>query len=454
MFNFEPRNFLWTVAKSFANLSLAIIILFVIILFSVIGSVIEQNQDISYYQVNYPMISSKLIDINWKIITNLGIDHIFQTWWFITVLLLFIFSLASCSFVTQLPSLRNARRWKFVSKPITIRNQFSFQNNDFIQDNCLTNLIYSLLDANFFVFYQGYSVYSYKGLYGRVAPIFVHLSIITILIGSMLSSLFSFVAQELVPNGEIFHIKNIIYSGFFSRLPLDLFTKVENFSIKYNFDDSIQQFFSEISFFSSNRIGLSKESLAVNYPIKFHGITIYQTDWELNALRLNFGLETELQKKILKMSIGNKNFWLSNLYITNDKQLFFLIFNLQDSILICNSNGLVIGKVPVGQVFYIDNIPFMIKDIITSTGLQLKMDLGVRLVYLGFFVLMLSSILSYLSYSQVWIYKNFNSLEFIASTNRANLFFEEDISLISNNYQFYCDFDICKYFHCTEKVLK
>jgi cytochrome c biogenesis protein len=49
------------------------------------------------------------------------------------------------------------------------------------------------------------------------------------------------------------------------------------------------------------------------------------------------------------------------------------------------------------------NQPITLLEIISSTGLQIKTDPGIPIIYLGFFFLMLSTLISYITYSQIWI---------------------------------------------------
>ena len=48
-------------------------------------------------------------------------------------------------------------------------------------------------------------------------------------------------------------------------------------------------------------------------------------------------------------------------------------------------------------------IPITLLEIISSTGLQIKTDPGIPIIYSGFFFLMLSTLISYITYSQIWI---------------------------------------------------
>nr|YP_009391574.1 cytochrome c biogenesis protein ccs1 [Laurenciella marilzae]ARW59718.1 cytochrome c biogenesis protein ccs1 [Laurenciella marilzae] len=434
MINFVFKNFLWNSLKRLANLNLSIFILFLISLCCVLGSLIEQDQSLVYYQSNYPVSNLSFSIVNWQIIYNLGLDHVFQTWWFIVILIVFILTLLSCTFFTQLPSLRNARRWKFIYNKDYFNNSFFSKENYISDDNSLIAMIYSLVSSDFFVFSQDYSIYSYRGLYGRMSPIFVHFSIVSILLGSMFSFLSSFVAQEMVPNGEIFHIRNIIHSGLLSSLPPNIFGRVETFNIDYNDNGSIRQFFSKLSIMSSQGQIIVSQQISVNKPLIYRYLTFYQTDWELNSVKISLANDGVLQKKLFKTIINNKNSWLCKIAVDDYKQVILAVFDLNSPIFLFSSEGILMSKLSINQLFYINDLPFVVNDILASTGLQIKMDFGILIVYLGFLVLILSTILSYLSYSQIWFYRVSNVFYFLASTNRAVLSFEEDTFAINCSY--------------------
>ena len=68
--------------------------------------------------------------------------------------------------------------------------------------------------------------------------------------------------------------------------------------------------------------------------------------------------------------------------------------------------------------------PITLVEIISSTGLQIKSDPGIPVIYLGFFFLMLSTLVSYITYSQVWMIKNNEKVLIGGNTNRAIFEFE------------------------------
>nr|YP_009399848.1 cytochrome c biogenesis protein ccs1 [Tolypiocladia glomerulata]ARW69667.1 cytochrome c biogenesis protein ccs1 [Tolypiocladia glomerulata] len=426
MNNLKFNYLSWKFVKRISNLNFSIFVLFVIILFCVLGSLLEQEQEFSYYALNY----SKYIAFIWF----LGLDHIFRTFWFVFLIFIFLMSLISCTFTTQLPSLKNARRWKFINKNNNLMNStYSLVNTDYSYIDGL----YSLLRLDFFVFCRNSSIYAYKGLYGRIAPIFVHFSIVAILIGSVYGLFCSFVLQEVVPIGEVFHLKNFIYAGFYSDVKKDFFGYIDSFYIDYYNNGSVDQFSSKISIYKSNSKIIYSKLIDVNGPFTYSKITFYQTDWQINAIRIRLGDDYVFQKKLFKKNENNQTFWISSLYLSKKSNLFFIINALNNEIFLCDYKGLILKKVNLGQKFYINSVPYIVENIISSTGLQIKFDPGISIVYMGFFVMIIMTFISYLSYSQVWIYSNLDFIELLGFTNRAIILFNRDMTVMNKIYSIY-----------------
>ena len=77
--------------KPFAQLNIAILLLLIIAGFSILGTIIEQDQTNQYYQQTYPEL---LLPVNislGQILLVLGLDHIYKTWWFLGLLFLRVF---------------------------------------------------------------------------------------------------------------------------------------------------------------------------------------------------------------------------------------------------------------------------------------------------------------------------------------------------------------------------
>ena len=99
--------------RLFADLRFSIFTLLLISLCSIIGTVIEQDQSIEMYKIIYPLTSPVFGFLSWDKILYFGFDHVYKTWWFLSLIFLFGCSLVLCSFLQQLPSLKVARRCQF-----------------------------------------------------------------------------------------------------------------------------------------------------------------------------------------------------------------------------------------------------------------------------------------------------------------------------------------------------
>jgi cytochrome c biogenesis protein len=96
-----------------ADLRFSIFILLLISFCSIIGTVIEQDQSIETYKINYPLTNPIFGFLTWDRILQFGLDHVYKTWWFFALISLFGITLISCTFLQQLPSLKIARRCQF-----------------------------------------------------------------------------------------------------------------------------------------------------------------------------------------------------------------------------------------------------------------------------------------------------------------------------------------------------
>ncbi|MDA7873510.1 cytochrome c biogenesis protein ResB, partial [Akkermansiaceae bacterium] len=64
--------------QTFAQLKIAIFLLLLIAGFSIVGTIIEQDQTIEYYKINYSNYSLPGNILFWQFISFLGLDHIYK----------------------------------------------------------------------------------------------------------------------------------------------------------------------------------------------------------------------------------------------------------------------------------------------------------------------------------------------------------------------------------------
>lgn len=407
--------------RTIADLRFSIFILLLISLFSIAGTVIEQDQTIETYKINYPLTNPVFGFLTWDRILQFGLDHVYKTWWFFLLIFLFGLSLISCTFLQQLPSLKIARRCQFFRttnpfyrlKISTILNTFSFNK-----------ILSRIKQKKYSIFQQKNIVYCYKGLIGRIAPILVHLSMILILIGTIVGSLFGFKAQEIVPKTENFHIQNIVNMGQLTFIPKTS-ARINDFWITYTRNKTVSQFYSDISILDNQGNETNRKTISVNYPLINNGIYYYQTDWNLIGLRLQTK-NSEIFEYPLVNSLTNQNkiwiTWISKSSFLNEG-IIAIIDNLEGYCSIYNEAGKFLGNIELNETVNF-NEPLTLLEILSSTGLQIKSDPGIPIIYSGFLFLMISTLLSYLTYSQIWIIQKNQKLFIGGTTNRAVFDFE------------------------------
>ena len=404
-----------------ADLRFSIFILLLISFCSIIGTVIEQDQSIETYKLNYPLTKPIFGIFSWDRILLFGLDHVYKTWWFVGLIILFGCSLTLCSFLQQLPSLKIARRCQFFR---TTSPFYKLKISTILTTFSLNKILCRIKDQQYSIFQQRNMVYCYKGLIGRIAPIIVHFSMILILVGTIIGSLFGFKAQEIIPKTENFHIQNILANGPSTIIP-STSARINDFWITYTKTKTISQFYSDISILDIEGNETTRKTISVNYPLIQNGIYYYQTDWNLVGLRIQNSLNQTFEYPLLNI-FGNSSkvwlTWISNNTNTNDGVLA-IIDNLEGYCSIYNSSGQFLGNFELNET-NIFNQRLTLCEIISSTGIQIKTDPGIPMIYLGFLFLMLSTLISYITYSQVWIIQKGQKLFIGGTTNRAIFDFE------------------------------
>jgi cytochrome c biogenesis protein len=404
-----------------ADLRFAIFILLLISFCSIIGTVIEQDQSIETYKLNYPLTNQLFGFLSWDRILKFGLDHVYKTWWFLTLILLFGVSLITCTFLQQLPSLKIARRCQFFR---TTEQFCRLKISTILNDLNLTKVLLRLQRSQYSIFQQKNIIYCYKGLIGRIAPIVVHLSMILILIGTIMGSLLGFKAQEIIPKTETFHIQNILNNGQLTIVP-KISARINDFWITYTKQKTISQFYSDISILNSDGNEIERKTSFVNSPLIYKGIYYYQTDWNLTGLRFQNLNQQIVEYPLVNILSTKTKVWLS--WIPSNQTLnegiIIITDNLQGYCSVYNDSGIFLGNLELNESLSSDP-RFTLLEIISSTGLQIKTDPGIPIIYTGFFFLMISTLISYISYSQIWIIQEQQKVFIGGNTTRALFEFE------------------------------
>ena len=179
-----------------------------------------------------------------------------------------------------------------------------------------------------------------------------------------------------------------------------------------------------------------EKTIFVNEPLRYSGVTFYQTDWSIVSLK--FSLNSRENFEILLREISGENnsrFWIGSLEYERDNKVLVVLQDLTGKYLLYDSEKKLLGQSEIGHKIFFNGNELRLNKVLPSTGLQIKSDPGIPFVYIGFFFLIFSVLLSYTSYFQIWVVKKQNRVYVYGDTNRAIYFFEKSVLEIINNLQ-------------------
>jgi cytochrome c biogenesis protein len=229
--------------------------------------------------------------------------------------------------------------------------------------------------------------------------------------------------------------------------------KVEDFRIDYRPDGSVRQFFTDVAVEDLEGRRLKSQTISVNQPLRFGGVTAYQTDWSMAALTVQApgtplsppgGEPLKLPMASLEGQPGvNGKLYAAFLPLGDVDQaqregraprgVSFLARDLQ-SVVVYDSKGQFIGVRRPGsnKPITVDGADLVVREIVTSSGMELKVDPGVPLVYAGFGGMCVTTVISYLSHSQVWATQTGSDILIGGRSNRAKYTFERELEEVVN----------------------
>lgn len=414
-----------TIIRWLSNIKVSIFILGTLILCSLIGSVVEQTDKPTTQLIE---TTNNLPKILGGISYFLGFSNVFNNIWFFLLNLLLALSLLSCTFTQQLPSFDFCRSLNFLKN---FWENDKFDGSLIFPTNWFPYVISRLSGTNYFLFQKSKSIYGCQGLAGRLGPVFVHLSLILILLASFVSALGGILAQEFIPKGEIAYLQNFPSDHLIENLPIYP-VRVNDFWVSH-INGLIHQFYTNISSLNDTGNESLMFTLSVNHPFLKNNVIWYQTDWDIIGLKCNLN-NLFYQIPVTSISTAGRRLWISWLPISSNGLTIFFE-SLRGDFLVQSFNFITSSYNELGQNLSPSSINTSIVDVLSCTGLQVRGDPGETLLCLGFASLILSTFISYISYSRIWIIKKTEKIQLGGLTNRAKLRFDfQLLNLFDSKY--------------------
>jgi cytochrome c biogenesis protein len=443
----KEKGFFSSSGDLLSSVRLAISLLIILAITSIFGTIIPQNASPDEYLRFYSLPTYKIFKI-------LGLLDMYHSWWFLFLLCLLALNLLICS-KRRLSALRgffsppqgcpSENQWK----SLPLKRKFSYPGHlaEALsrQQDVLTRIF-----AHPKVFQNETKVHLFaeKGKFSRLGFYGIHLSILMILGGAFIGSVFGFHGFMNIGEGETADRAGL--RGVRQVQPLGFQVKLEKFAVSFYPSGTPKEYKSTVSIFEDNRKILT-DSIRVNHPLTYKGISFYQSSYGIaDVEKVILDVRAEESGKSFSLPAKMAE-WVK---IPGTSSAFMLRRFIPDfqGIGPAFQATLANGDRPVGNLLILQNVPdfpqsrsggfsFRVKELEPRyySGLQVNHDPGVRLVWIGCLFMMVGfGMTFFLSHRRIWIRMvprgEGTLVEMAGSSHRNRIEFEKEMERIERAF--------------------
>ena len=393
-----------------ADLRVAIVLLLVIALASALGTAIPQGDPASSYIKAYA-------DTPWlgllhgEQVLQLQLDHVYSSGWFLGLIAWLGVALILCSWRRQWPALQAARRWIDYRTPRQLSKLAISESLPCIDSSeSLLQLTTQLKNQGWALKTDNNRLAARKGVIGRVGPLLVHTGLVLLMLGAVWGVLAGNRLERFLAPGRSLDLLN-------RQGDTQLSIELKSFAVERDPAGRTEQFRSVLELSDLDEL----QEISVNHPLRHRGMTVYQADWSLAAITVQIGRSPELQLPLQSYPELGEQVWGLVLPTRPDgtEPVFLSLDNEVGPVTVFNSDGTVQTSLrPGGPAEEINGVPLRVTSVLPASGLLLKRDPGVPLVYLGFAVLLVGGGLSLIATRQLWAISEDDTLHVGGLCNR------------------------------------
>jgi len=383
---------------------------------SIIGTLIPQNESPSAYLQEYG-------EFFFRFFSTLGFFDMYHSWWFQALIVLLTANIIVCSID------RLSATWKIIfvkNPPFKISRFRSLQDKEEFSDQRSPEQLKEIYEP--FVSRRfkstrieqtdkGYSIFGEKGRWTRLGVYVVHSSVILLLIGGLIGSIFGFDGFVNIPEGEA--VKNIRLRNSDKLLPLAFEIRCDDFNVSFYDSGTPKEFRSSLTILEQGKPVVQKD-IIVNDPLRYKGINMYQSSYgtmPATDIVLNFTSKSTGKVYGKEAAVGQE------VMVPEDGGTFVL----KDFSSAAKFRGQDVGQAFIGTLTPKDGPPVEVLlplrfpnfdkmrrgDMIIAvaeqkqrfyTGLQVTKDPGVWVVYSGFIAIIIGCYITFfLSHQQLCV---------------------------------------------------
>ncbi|MFM7676504.1 MAG: cytochrome c biogenesis protein ResB [Synechococcus sp.] len=391
-----PRG-LQRLIAALADLRLAIVLLVLIAIASGIGTAIPQKESEGlYHQLYDPQPWLGLLDGD--AVLQLQLDHVYSSSWFLALLAWLGVALILCSWRRQWPALLAALRWIDYRSPRQLSKLTVAETLALPEPEAAMERLAALLQRQGWqVQRQEHRLAARKGLLGRVGPLLVHAGLVVLMVGAAWGALGGQRQEQFVaPGGDL----ELLDSRRRSQLTLAL----DAFAIERDPAGRPEQFRSQLRLLPPAEEETQAE-ISVNHPLRYRGITLYQADWALAAITLQLGRSPLLQLPLQSFPQLGEQIWGLVLPTRPDGSdpVLLSLSSEEGPVQVFGPDGQALAQlVPGGPAQEVKGLPIRVDSVLPASGILLKRDPGVPLVYTGFAIALAGGGASLIATRQIW----------------------------------------------------
>ncbi|NQT69023.1 MAG: cytochrome c biogenesis protein ResB [Desulfobacteraceae bacterium] len=254
---------------------LSVILLLSLAVTSIVGTLIPQNESPAAYFQEYGEFLYRIFDV-------FDFFDMYNSWWFQLLIVLLTVNIVVCS----IDRLKATGKIVFAKNPIFNLSRFKnhADKENIVEDRSPEQLkdIYEPFVSKGFGYMRseqtdkGFCIFAEKWRWTRLGVYGVHLSIVLLLVGSLIGSIFGFDGYVNIPEGEA--VSSIRIRNPAQAKSLDFEVLCEDFDVSFYDSGVPKEFRSSLTILEHGKPVLKKD-IIVNDPLRYKGINMFQSSY-------------------------------------------------------------------------------------------------------------------------------------------------------------------------------
>jgi len=389
----------------FSSVRVATVLIFLVAAASIAGTLIPQEGQYAsalppeqFYPQEYgPVLGALLL--------RTGVTHLYSSWWYQTLLFLIAASLVICSLERFVPLWRAVQRPNPAPATEFVRGlKYRFTAPAARGDSPYADLAAALRARRYRVIEQGGRLYADKGRMGRWGPYITHIGLILLLVGAGIRTLPGAYLEEYIwlRDGEVVRVPGT-----------DFYVESLGFAVDFGADGEPVNYQTRVRVLDAGGNVVKVGTIAVNEPLSYDRVGLYQSSYHADYGRAEVAVidragGTEVGRFTIDLMQPEREYVAGDFRITVEAYYPDLAIDARGQPTSRSSRpanpGLKLAVVPPeGEPYTTWFLPLhpelefdettpvrfstlRVEPVFTS-GLQVKKDLGIPVVYVGLFVI-------------------------------------------------------------------